>query len=96
MRKLVVKFLALQCTVVKGSMLSLLVLFVLGPLFVVLYPICWLLDKAEAANGPVWKLLNTPIPFPGRGIIEEAGQACDLNIKRYERFLGLATKEPKQ
>jgi len=96
MRKLVVKLLALQCTVVKGSFVSLVVLFILVPLFIVLSPIAWLLDRSEAANGPGWKLLNTPIPFPGRGIIEEANQACNLNIKKYERLLGLRDKEPKQ
>lgn len=85
-RKLLIKALTLQCTVVKGSLMSFLLLAI-SPIAGFLWVMCWIEEKTENATGPVAKLLNTPIRLPG--IITEADQACSLNIQKYERFLGL-------
>lgn len=94
MRKFIVKLLTLQCTVVKGSALSFIVLIfapILFPIYLLVTAGEWIEKKSNANKTAknIVKVFNTKIPIPGSSVIEEAGQACDMNISKYERFLGL-------
>ena len=94
-RKAVVKLLTLQCTVVKGSLLSIFMAFLalaLSPAFLLMFLSDWVERRAEKPGlaRQAHRLLNTPIRFPGLGVLEEANDKCNMNVKRLERFLGVA------
>ncbi len=88
-RTLIVKILTLQCTIVKGSLFSLFMLVLALPLFLIMTPMAWIANRIEQSGR--LKFLTTPIRLPG--IIKEADEACDLNIKKYENFLWM-DREP--
>jgi hypothetical protein len=82
MRKLVVKFLSLQCTIVKGSLMGVIFTVFGLPLFLILTFADWI-ERASPKRLKEW--LAAPFPMPG--IMKEAGEQCDMNVKRLERVV---------